>query len=267
VPDADDTSGALVALAKLRNAATSSMTSNVQRAAEAGIKWLLGLQNRDGGIPTFCRGWGALPFDRSSADITAHAVRAWVAWDDLFENFHPMKGAIVRGIIRALVFLENTQRGDGSWLPLWFGNERAVDDENPTYGTARVLIALNAARPWLERTGELEWNEKSHERAVSWFRAAQNADGSWGGTKDVPGSIEETALAVEALTGVHTGDADDAATRGALWLIGRVESGAWRDPSPIGFYFAKLWYFERLYPLIFTVGALRAQIQSLESKQ
>ena len=28
------------------------------------------------------------------------------------------------------------------------------------------------------------------------------------------------------------------------------------EPSPIGFYFAKLWYFERLYPLIFTVAAL-----------
>jgi squalene-hopene/tetraprenyl-beta-curcumene cyclase len=38
----------------------------------------LGLQNRDGGIPTFCRGWGA--FDRSSPDITAHALRARAAW-------------------------------------------------------------------------------------------------------------------------------------------------------------------------------------------
>jgi len=35
-----------------------------------------------------------------------------------------------------------------------------------------------------------------------------------------------------------------------------VESGAWAVPSPIGFYFAKLWYFEKLYPMIATVGAL-----------
>ena len=27
--------------------------------------------------------------------------------------------------------------------------------------------------------------------------------------------------------------------------------------TPIGFYFARLWYFEKLYPLIFTVAALR----------
>ena len=36
----------------------------------------------------------------------------------------------------------------------------------------------------------------------------------------------------------------------------QVENGAWRVPSPIGFYFAKLWYFEKLYPMIATVGAL-----------
>jgi len=46
--------------------------------------------------------------------------------------------------------------------------------------------------------------------------------------------------------------------RGITWLLESVESGAGRESSPIGFYFAKLWYFERLYPMIFTVGALRA---------
>jgi squalene-hopene/tetraprenyl-beta-curcumene cyclase len=58
---------------------------------------------------------------------------------------------------------------------------------------------------------------------------------------------------VEALAGTeHVGATD----RGAAWLVDRVESGAWREPAPIGFYFAKLWYYERLYPLIWTVGAL-----------
>lgn len=46
-------------------------------------------------------------------------------------------------------------------------------------------------------------------------------------------------------------------TAGANWLLARVESGEWTQPSPIGFYFAKLWYHEKLYPIIFTVGALR----------
>ena len=44
--------------------------------------------------------------------------------------------------------------------------------------------------------------------------------------------------------------------RRLAWLVEAVESGRFRDPTPIGFYFAKLWYFEKLYPLIFTVAAL-----------
>ena len=68
VPDADDTAGAVLALSHLgRNRA------DARAAAHAGIGWLLDLQNTDGGIPTFCRGWGTLPFDRSSTDLTAHA--------------------------------------------------------------------------------------------------------------------------------------------------------------------------------------------------
>ena len=58
---------------------------------------------------------------------------------------------------------------------------------------------------------------------------------------------------------VGTGpDAQPAVNKGLAWLVEQVETGGLYKPSPIGFYFAKLWYFERLYPLIFTVGALRA---------
>jgi hypothetical protein len=50
--------------------------------------------------------------------------------------------------------------------------------------------------------------------------------------------------------------ARSAADRAALWLAMRVEAGTVEQPSPIGFYFAKLWYFEALYPLIFAVSGL-----------
>ena len=66
--------------------------------------------------------------------------------------------------------------------------------------------------------------------------------------------MEETALAVEALAlTCHTA----ATQRGVDWLCASVEAGEWRTPAPIGFYFAKLWYHERLYPQIWTVAALR----------
>ena len=71
--------------------------------------------------------------------------------------------------------------------------------------------------------------------------------------KGMPSSTEETALAVEALARSEHVTATD---RGVAWLVERVENGTWRDPAPIGFYFAKLWYWERLYPMIWTVGAL-----------
>ena len=163
------------------------------------------------------------------------------------------------------------QRADGSWVPLWFGNQFVGSDENPTYGTARVLHALTDLAGRAARTDpmspHIEVDSDTLASAANWMLSAQNTDGSWGGTAGCASSIEETALAVEALAGVLAlGDSVPtnlsgprvrrAMMQGVVWLVEQVESGAWREPSPIGFYFAKLWYFERLYPLIFTVGAL-----------
>jgi squalene-hopene/tetraprenyl-beta-curcumene cyclase len=53
--------------------------------------------------------------------------------------------------------------------------------------------------------------------------------------------------------------------RGVAWLVEAVESGRFRDASPIGFYFAKLWYFEKLYPIIFTVAALGRAVRVTSS--
>jgi squalene-hopene/tetraprenyl-beta-curcumene cyclase len=234
VPDADDTPGALLALLAL-----GLVDSPGLDAGTAGCKWLIDLQNRDGGIPTFCRGWGALPFDRSSPDLTAHTLRAWHAWRPHLMDRQPLDNAVSR----AIAFLSSTQRSDGSWMPLWFGNEHAPDDGNPVYATAHVLTALREAHS----------DAAPARRAAAWLAAAQNDDGGWGGLRGTPSSTEETALAVEALAGTSETAAFD---RGVRWLIDRVDSGAWREPAPIGFYFAKLWYFERLYPLVWTVGAL-----------
>ena len=40
------------------------------------------------------------------------------------------------------------------------------------------------------------------------------------------------------------------------FLATATRNGTHFPPSPIGFYFANLWYFEKLYPLVFTVAAL-----------
>jgi squalene-hopene/tetraprenyl-beta-curcumene cyclase len=229
VPDADDTAGALLALARL------PVNEASREAARRGARWLLDLQNRDGGWPTFCRGWTNLPFDRSGADLTAHAMRALAAWRDV--------AGADRAISRGLCYLSRAQRPDGSWLPLWFGNEHVTGDENPVYGTAKVLLACD----------ELGLsNDPAAQRGRAWLSAAQNDDGGWGGARGAPSSVEETALAVAALR-----PRADQAAPGLRWLADRVDAGAIDEPTPIGFYFAKLWYFEQLYPLIFTVDAFR----------
>ena len=93
---------------------------------------------------------------------------------------------------------------------------------------------------------------------------SQRHDGGWGGDVKSPASVEETALAVDALAhliypGPLIGDLqaiESAIIRGTNWLLDRIESGEWKQPSPIGFYFAKLWYYEKLYPMVFTAAAL-----------
>ena len=212
VPDGDDTSGALLALAILGD------DPETRAAATAGARWLIDLQNRDGGIPTFCRGWGRLPFDQSSPDLTAHALRAWRAWQSVDPR---IDGAMER----AVRYLVRCQRADGAWIPLWFGNPWTGDQTNPVYGTARVLECGDLLPAPARRRGE------------RFLASVQQDDGSFG-------TIEDTALAVAA-----TGDA-----RGARWLEARTDF----TPAPIGLYFAKLWYFEKLYPLIFAVSASSA---------
>jgi squalene-hopene/tetraprenyl-beta-curcumene cyclase len=267
VPDADDTPGAILAIVGLQILLGSSdkpagkESELTLEAIGRGARWLLGLQNSDAGWPTFCRGWGALPFDRSAPDLTAHAIRAFVAIlkfeRELRDNASraTLIFALERAIDRGFKYLARAQRADGSWLPLWFGNQRADDDENPTYGTARVLAAYRDA----DRVAE-----PTCQRGVAWLRRAQNPDGGWGGAPGVISSIEETALAVEVLLSLagNTDPVPDETIRGLLWLLDHTNNGKLMEPSPIGFYFAKLWYFEKLYPLIFTVAAFRRAMET-----
>lgn len=255
VPDADDTPGALIVLDLIEN---EGRAEEILTAVESGVDWLLNLQNDDGGIPTFCKGWGALPFDRSSPDLTAHALRAWHRWRERMPE--SLQFRIDEGIRKGLRYLARVQHGDGSWMPLWFGNQhRDADEGNPTYGTAMVTRALI-------EIGETELLLGG----IQWLVANQNSDGGWGSLHDqTPSTIEETSLALTTLAieakSESTGEFDTAISKGAAWLVSRTERGTRFESSPIGFYFAKLWYFEKIYPLVWSVEAL-SHVASLKGE-
>ncbi|MCA9013435.1 MAG: squalene--hopene cyclase, partial [Planctomycetaceae bacterium] len=245
VPDADDTPGALLALSHLSLPADAAA-----KVAAAGVTWLLNVQNSDGGIPTFCKGWGNLPFDRSSADLTAHTLRAWHDWKDAVSP--ELRQRIRHGVDQGLEFLRRTQRPDGAWAPLWFGNQFADDEQNLTYGTSRVVLALATLSDAVNIVPCIAAGRQ-------WLHAAQNDDGGWGGATGTPSSIEETALALEALC-AGEGDIPEPAEvaaicRGLAWLNQQTKRGREFRPTPIGFYFAKLWYYEQLYPVVYTLAA------------
>ncbi|WP_231616083.1 prenyltransferase/squalene oxidase repeat-containing protein [Novipirellula artificiosorum] len=275
VPDADDTPAAILALRSLRTCVDRQRQQAIEGAIDQARQWLIQLQNRDGGWPTFCRGWGKLPFDRSSTDLTAHALRA-VGRDGLSEQ----------AVAKAERFLARSMQDGGSWLPLWFGNQDNAGDENPVYGTAKVLLACAAG--FLDESARLQ--------GCHYLIGCQNDDGGWGGGPSridrrqtgmqggkqgeseelrTASSVEETAVAVEALSAVWNAtqvagtkefetsplgggkNASQAAIiSGVDFLLRSVQDRHHEAAWPIGFYFAKLWYYEKLYPLIFTLAAL-----------
>lgn len=244
VPDGDDTPGAIIALIALNR----DNPAEVMDAVVAGCNWLLNLQNNDGGFPTFVRGWGKLPFDQSCADLTGHGVLALgLAVSTYGDKMPPV---LIRkyehALNRGVSYLINNQRSDGSLLPLWFGNQYAKDHLNPVYGTARVLTYLNDL---LALSGFPE-NLRSRVsgiviRGKEYLRSSQSEDGSWGGDAGVPGSVEETALALGALAGKD----DVSRCEKALDWLEAYHARHGIKSAPIGLYFASLWYDEELYPL------------------
>lgn len=286
VPDADDTPAALISLSYLHidEPELQRLRNQVLVAVGRGLNWLYRLQNRDGGWPTFCRGWGKLPFDRSGTDLTAHVLRAFQAWLPRWNELGkagggplPSESQLRRAVRRGLRYLSRQQASDGSWLPLWFGNQDRPDEDNPVYGTGKVLLAYAA----LGLSGSPEARAGN-----DYLRANQNKDGGWGGGRSIAycvnsenwgeldpnlrkvsenrSTIEETCVALEGLLLCGGDPARDAIImRGLEWLANAIEQSHWCRPWPIGFYFAKLWYYERLYPTIFSLAALGAALHEM----
>lgn len=252
VPDGDDTSGALVALHALIDGKYCDEVGN-------GIVWLMKLQNNDGGMPTFCKGWGKLPFDRSAPDITAHAILAMGLWVNVLPE--DLKKRCEESMERMMQWMEANSALDETkmtkWTPLWFGDQDAKDEKAHVYGTATLMDYLTR----LENPRALALAEKG----VSYLLESQNPDGGWGGQADTPSKVTFTAKAVTALSGIALSKKsntmsqriNEAIQNGIDYLYSRYKSGGLYEREPIGLYFARLWYSEELYNMCFLLVALK----------
>lgn len=239
VPDADDTAGALVALHVLTDRTYSSEVGK-------GIEWLLDLQNKDGGMPTFCKGWGKLPFDRSSPDISAHALWAMELWREALPA--ELQAKCRRSVGRMLQWMRKVQSEEGAWTPLWFGDQDAGDERSPVYGTATAVEYVSVSRD--------DVAVALAAKGGRYLLKAQNEDGGWGGAPALPSKVTCTARALSALASAPNTDRK-ALERGFDYLYGLYRSGTIGRAEPIGLYFARLWYSEELYNITFVLNALK----------
>jgi squalene-hopene/tetraprenyl-beta-curcumene cyclase len=268
-PNSIATAAVLIALKPFYEAGTVAETKHqIEQAASAGVRWLLHVQNDDGGWPTFGGD------SESTIDPTTYAMRALATWQPVLESAK-CSAAVLRGVS----FLESSQREDGSFVPQWFGNVHQREHENPVIGTSLVLAACAEVH---------QLDSTMAQRAASWLAGAQHSCGGWGPPR-VPVdyseddrdenfrswrendrlakycSVEETSAAVSALLPLAATNAacERSVTRGVSWLADVVEHDGHRKPAIVGFYFWRIWYYERLYPLALAAGALSRAVAAL----
>lgn len=241
VPDGDDTSAALVALYHLTD-------GKVSTEVEKGLRWLIGLQNNDGGMPTFCKGWGKLPFDRSTPDITAHAMLAMGLWLPSLQG--AIRKEVEKSYDRMLHWLKGTAQTNG-WTPLWFGDQDAADEKAPVYGTATVVNYLMQSN-----------NDEGKVLAamqIPFLLKCQNDDGGWGGNRNVRSKVTYTSRVLAALA-YFPDQYTEAKQRGWDYLYRRYQDGTLYENEPVGLYFSRLWYSEELYNVTFLLHAIQCTL-------
>ena len=247
-PDIDDT--AMVLLALERAKATDPVRQG--KAERRAIDWLLGMQSSDGGWAAFDvdNNWQVLskvPFadhnamlDPTCPDITGRVLEALCARG--MSQDHP-------AIAKAVYYLLNHQRADGSWYGRW--------GVNYVYGTFLAVRGLRASGA-REAKGAIQ-------RAAAWLVSVRNPDGGWGESclsyvehkfvreASTPSQTAWALLGLEA-----AGSRGTAVNRGLQWLVDRQNAaGGWDEELMTGTGFPNVFYLSyRLYSHYFPLFAL-----------
>jgi squalene-hopene/tetraprenyl-beta-curcumene cyclase len=271
-PDVDDTAMVAIALTEGSGAGGQGPVASGQRplarsqesasalprgagaALERARRWMLAMQNRDGGWGAFDRDNDAeflcrVPFadhnamiDPSTPDLTGRTIEALVRLGE-----DPQQPAIRRGV----EFLRRSQERDGAWQGRW--------GVNYVYGTWQSLVGLAAAG--------LPTDDPAMKRASNWLLAHQQACGGWGESADSyeqpekrgQGSVTASQTAWAVLGLIAAGHAEHVATeRGIYYLLDTQRpDGGWDDYEFTGTGFPRVFYLRyHYYPIYFPLLAL-----------
>ncbi|MBC22704.1 MAG: squalene--hopene cyclase [Phycisphaerae bacterium] len=267
-PDVDDT--VMVAMA-LRRAGGAE---NIE-AADRGVKWVLSMQNDDGGWAAFDKTEHRqvleyVPFadhnamqDPSCPDITGRVLEC-LSW-------HGM-GVSDPTIARAITYIRSHQRPEGCWFGRW--------GVNYIYGTWQAVIGpircgVDRSEPWIQKAG-------------AWMKSIQKEDGSFGESADSyedeslmgrgNSTASQTAWAAMVLQEIYGPDDPDLA-RAIAWLSSTQLSpeaaadpqrnpdgdpaGSWCELEFTGTGFPRVFYLRyHLYRLYFPLMALGRWVRS-----
>ncbi len=226
-PDVDDTTASLRAI----RTQVSENPSN-QQYWKSGLKWVLSMQNQDGGWPAFERGvdkkWLALApiqgaeyllLDPSTADLTGRTLEFLGNYTQMNIN-HP-------SIKKGLKWLARNQREDGSWYGRW--------GICYIYGTWAALTGMAACGKGMD--------DETVKRAVDWLYSIQNQDGGWGEScnsdierKYIPlgeSTLTQTAWALDALISISD-EPTDIIAKGIDFLVRNGNKEGWTEQYPKG---------------------------------
>jgi len=242
----------------------AAMFHRTSAAIDRGERWVLAMQNRDGG-------WGA--FDRNNdreflcyVPFADHNAMIDPSTPDLSARALEALGKLGRrvgdpAVDRGIEYLRATQEADGSWFGRW--------GVNYIYGTWQVLVGL--------RQVGVPHDDDAIAAGVNWLLAHQQASGAWGESADSYAqphlrgqgkpTPSQTAWAVLGL--VAAGYHDHPATlRGIAWLLEQQrtdgargddlsDDGTWDEEEFTGTGFPRVFYLRyHLYRVYFPLLAL-----------
>ncbi|MBC7851936.1 MAG: squalene--hopene cyclase, partial [Pirellulaceae bacterium] len=279
-PDVDDTAMVLIALAEVQelgdrgqesgdrsqvfsnlksqisnpNSQVPNPNSEITSASSRALRWMLAMQNRDGGWGAFdkdndseflCR----VPFadhnamiDPSTPDLTGRVLESLALWGGSSQDAASQK---------ALRFLRQTQEADGSWYGRW--------GVNYIYGTWQALVGLAAM--------QVPKDDPAMQKGANWLLAHQQACGGWGESADsyeapelrgqCPVTASQSAWAILGLMAAGLAR-HPAVERGLHYLLDTQRpDGAWDELEFTGTGFPRVFYLKyHLYRVYFPLLAL-----------